>query len=158
MAGDWWSDDDRLLAALAIAVRAGRTVPRDFVETAKAAYAWHDIDVELAELTYDSALDEDRASAGTRAAPAADPATLRALTFASAELTIELEVSTDALLGQIVPPQPGQMEVRAVNGDVFTATIDEIGCFVIRPMPASSFRLHCHTAEGANVLSDWVRL
>jgi hypothetical protein len=30
-------------------------VPADFIEVGMAAYAWHNIDAELAALTYDSA-------------------------------------------------------------------------------------------------------
>ena len=32
----------------------GEAVPEWFVETGKNAYAWHNIDAELAQLTYDS--------------------------------------------------------------------------------------------------------
>ena len=49
---DW--DDEQLLAALGEAMRARREVPGWFVETGKNAYAWHNIDAELAQLTYDS--------------------------------------------------------------------------------------------------------
>ncbi len=154
MAGEWWNDDEALLAALGDALRAARTVPREFVEAGKAAYAWYDIDAELAALTYDSALEEGYEPALTRDEPAA----LRALTFASAELTIELEVTHDALLGQIVPPQPGELEVRGVSRPVVTAAIDEIGCFAVRPIPSGSFRLHCHLVDGADVLTGWMTL
>ena len=47
-------DDDELLAALGEAIRAREEVPEWFVETGKNAYAWHNIDAELAQLTYDS--------------------------------------------------------------------------------------------------------
>src|SRR5438093_422490 len=111
MASRWWSDDDQLLAALDEALRAARAVPRGFVEAGKAAYTWRGVDAELAALTYDSALDQPRALAASRA----EPAPLRALTFVSAELTVELEVTEDALLGQIVPAQPGEVEVRPAD-------------------------------------------
>jgi len=154
MTGQWWSDDDHLLTALDDALRAARAVPRDFVEAGKAAYTWHGVDAELAALTYDSALDEPRVLAANRA----EPAPLRALTFASAELTVELEVTEDALLGQIVPPQPGEVEVRLADGQVVSAPIDELGCFVVRPIPSGSFRLHCRIVGGSAVLTDWLAL
>jgi len=150
----WWSSDDQLVDKLDGALRAAESVPRDFVEAGKAAYAWHDIDAELAALTYDSALDTERVAAVTRA----EPAPLRSLTFAAAQLVIELEVTDDALLGQVVPPQPGELEVRLANGQVIVATIDEVGCFVIRPVPTGSFRLRCRTDAGASVLTDWIAL
>ncbi len=52
MADAW--DDEELLAALRQAHRARQAVPPEFVEAAKSAFAWHNIDAELAQLTYDS--------------------------------------------------------------------------------------------------------
>ena len=46
---DW--DDDRLLAALSQALKAREAVPSWFIETGKSAFAWHNIDAELAQLT-----------------------------------------------------------------------------------------------------------
>ena len=55
---DSW-DDEQLLAALREAMRAREAVPAGFVETGKSAYAWHNIDAELAQLTYDSSRERD---------------------------------------------------------------------------------------------------
>ncbi len=55
---DTW-DDEQLLAALKESLRARQAVPPEFVEAAKNAYAWHNIDAELAQLTYDSIRDQD---------------------------------------------------------------------------------------------------
>ena len=52
-----WADDDQLFAALKEAMRAARAVPPEFVEAGKSAYAWRNIDAELASLTYDSTRD-----------------------------------------------------------------------------------------------------
>jgi hypothetical protein len=46
-------DDDQLLGALGAAMGARRTVPVKFVQTARNAYAWHDIDADLARLSHD---------------------------------------------------------------------------------------------------------
>jgi hypothetical protein len=151
--GQWWRDDEELLALLDDALRAARAVPGEFIEAGNAAYAWHDIDAELAALIHDSAQDEGLVPA-TRAAPA----DLRSLTFCSAELTIEIELTGGALVGQIVPPQPGQLEVRTVTGSLVTVPIDEIGCFVIRPVPTDGFWLHCRTAAGTDVQTSLIRL
>ena len=40
-------DDDQLIEALGAAINARRAVPVTFVQTASAAYTWHDIDAEL---------------------------------------------------------------------------------------------------------------
>lgn len=149
----WWSDDDRFLAAVRQAHAAERAVPEEFVAAGKAIFVWQDIDAELAALTYDSAVDE--AGAATRGA---EHATLRALIFATPELTIELEVGHEALLGQVVPARPGTACTHLVTGDVVTSVIDESGCFVFRPAPAQAFRLQCRPSGGGNVVTDWIAL
>ncbi len=149
----WWGDDDRFLAAVRRAQAAEREVPEEFVAAGKAMFAWQDIDAELAALTYDSAVEP--AGAATRGA---EHATLRALIFSTPELTIELEVGHEALLGQVVPARPGAACTHLVTGDVVTAPIDESGCFVFRPAPAQAFRLQCRPSDGGNVVTDWIVL
>jgi Tfp pilus tip-associated adhesin PilY1 len=148
-----WSDDE-LFAALKQALRAAQNVPKEFIEAGKAAYAWHNIDAELAALTYDSAVSVGAGTAVTRS----EPATLRALTFAASQLTLELEVTGDALRGQLVPPQAGTIEVRTAAGPVADAAVDEVGYFVIRPVPSGSFRLSCRTTSGITILTGWIAL
>jgi hypothetical protein len=46
-------DDDQLLGALGAAIGARRAVPVKFVRTATNAYAWHNIDADLARLSFD---------------------------------------------------------------------------------------------------------
>ncbi len=47
-------DDETLFTALRQAIRSRQAVPPEFVAAAKNAFTWHDIDAELAQLTYDS--------------------------------------------------------------------------------------------------------
>jgi hypothetical protein len=148
---DGW-DDDELLAALREARRARRAVPEWFVETGKNAYAWHNIDAELAQLTYDSSHDRNR-----RAVMRSEAASIRALTFTSPRLSIELEVNESSLVGQIIPPRAGMLEVHTTAG-VISSPVDEIGCFVVDPIPSSPFRLRCRTDDGADVLTGWITL
>ena len=105
MRNDW--DDDRLLAALGQALKAREAVPSWFIETGKNAFAWHNIDAELAQLTYDSQQDQ-RAVAVLRS----ETASIRALTFTSAHLTLELEVTGNSLLGQVLPPRAASWRFR----------------------------------------------
>jgi hypothetical protein len=158
VSSQWADDDDRLFTALGGALRAARDVPASITEAGRAAYTWHGIDAELAALRFDSAAEH-------AAAPAirAEEASPRFLSFAAADLTIELEIGPDALTGQIVPPQPGHADACPASGPALTAEIDEIGCFVIRPLPASPFRLHCHTdpghgSSGISALTTWITL
>jgi hypothetical protein len=152
MAAQWWSDDDKLLASLGDALREADDVPRGIVQAGKAAFAWRNIDAELATLAHDSAHEESRELAVTRA----QPAPLRYLTFTSMEFTIELEITSDALLGQIVPPGPGEIEVLMTEGPVGTTAINGIGYFAIRPIPSGPFRLLCHFPAGTDVLTGWI--
>jgi len=153
MSGRWWMDDDRLLDALGDALRAG-PVPEDLIEAAKRAFAAHDLDAQFAALVYDSALDDGLALAATRA----EPAFLRAMTFATADLTIEVEITEDAILGQVLPPRAGVVNVQLAKGEGVTVVVDEAGGFVVRPIPSASFRLHCRTAAGVSALTDWIAL
>jgi hypothetical protein len=145
-------DDEQLLAALGEAMRARREVPEWFVETGKNAYAWHNIDAELAQLTYDSRQDAD-ATMAVRS----EAASIRALTFTSGQLSIELEVASGSLLGQIIPPRAGTLEVHTKAG-VTSWPVDEIGCFAVAPIPASPFRLRCRMEDGTDVLTGWITL
>jgi hypothetical protein len=149
---DAW-DDEQLLAALNDAGRARRAVPDGFVQAARAAYAWHNIDAELAQLTYDSWHDS-----AARLTVRAESASVRALTFTSPSVTIELEVTGHAVLGQLAPAREGTVEARTSAGAVVTIVVDEIGCFSVEPKPTSPFRLRCRTADGADVVTGWIML
>ena len=136
---DGW-DDEELLAALGEAVKARQAVPEWFVETGKNAY--------------DSDSDADR---GVAAAVRSEAASIRALTFTSARLSIELEVASDSLVGQIIPPQAGTLEVYTTGG-VTSSPVDEMGWFAVTPIPATPFRLRCRTEDGTDVLTGWITL
>lgn len=145
-----WEDDD-LIATLQEALRARQAVPAEFVAAGKSAFAWRNIDAELARLTYDSVRDLELA-----ASVRAEQATIRALTFTSARLTIELEVTADAVVGQIVPAQPATIIVQpGAAGTQTEVRADEIGCFTIYPIPPGTFRLQCRTETGTEVITGW---
>jgi hypothetical protein len=146
-------DDEELLTALRQAVRSREAVPPEFVEAGKRAFAWRTIDAELAELTYDSLTSVEDALSMR-----AEPASIRALTFTSPRLTIELEVAGDSLLGQIVPGQPAVITVQPKSGASTVVDADEIGRFAMQPMPAGLFRLRCRTALGLETLTGWITL
>jgi hypothetical protein len=148
-----WDDDDILLAALKQAVRARRDVPPEFVEAGKSAFAWHNIDAELAQLTYDSSRDSELV-----ASMRTESASIRALTFSSAHLTIELEVTPDSLVGQVIPAQSAMVTVQPRSGAETVVPSDEIGLFSIRPIPPGPFRLYCRTDAGLDVLTGWITL
>ncbi|MDQ2813651.1 MAG: hypothetical protein M3Z75_17740 [Actinomycetota bacterium] len=147
---DGW-DDEQLLAAVRETMRARQAVPETFVDMGKSAYTWHNIDAKLAQLTYDSSREP---AVGLRS----ETASIRALTFTSAHLSLEIEVTENSLLGQVIPPRAGTLEAQTGAGTVITTSIDEIGCFAVEPIPASPFRLRCQTEDGADVLTGWITL
>lgn len=146
-------DDDELMAALREALLEREAVPAEFIEAGKNAFAWHNIDAELAQLTYDSVRDGE-AALSTRS----ESATIRALTFTSPHVSIELEVGADSLVGQVVPTQAATIRVQPKVGPETTVPADPIGCFSIRPVPSGEFRLHCRTAQGVDAQTGWITL
>jgi hypothetical protein len=154
MTSEWWDDDVQLTAALADALRDGRAVPEWFITSAKAAYAWHGIDAELATLTHDSTA----AGASRELLLRAELAPLRALTFSATTVAIEVEVTGPALVGQVVPEQRVELEIRTEDGYAQMVVVDAVGSFVIRPLPATPFRLYCKTSSGHRILTDVITL
>jgi hypothetical protein len=146
-------DDDELLTALRQAVRSRDVVPANFVNAAKGAFAWRTIDAELAELTYDSLRSTEDALSLR-----AEAASIRALTFTSDHVTLELEIVGDTLLGQVVPAQRAAITVQQDNGGSQTLDADEIGRFSVQPVPSGPFRLRCRTAANVEALTGWIML
>jgi hypothetical protein len=96
----------------------------------------------------------DGALAGTRASVAR----LRAMTFTASDLTIELEVADDGLVGQVVPAQPGRIELRSRDGAVAQAAeADAVGWFDLRPRPAGTFQLHVRLSgtDHREIVTEW---
>ena len=94
-----WYDDDALMEGLTEAVARERAVPEHVMQAAKDAFDWRGVDAELELLTlsFDSLLTD---AAGVRG-PASDSP--RMLVFDGEDLTIEIEVGHDVLMGQVVP-------------------------------------------------------
>ena len=147
-----WDNDD-LLAALREALRAREAVPPEFVEAARNAFAWHNMDSELAQLTYDSSRDPEY-----QPSLRAESASIRALTFTAVHLTIEVEVTQGSLLGQIIPAQAGVVTVQPRDGAEAELPADEIGCFTIVPVPVGPFRLRCRAVAGTDAQTGWITL
>lgn len=129
-------------------------VPAETMAAAKAGFLWRTIDAELAELVADSAEADDRL-AGVRSA-----GEVRMLTFQSPTLTVEVEAldlgDRQRLMGQLVPPQAGTIEVRHRGGTV-TVAADELGRFSVDGIVPGPVSLHCSGLVGANAITtDWV--
>lgn len=144
-AGD---DDDALLTELRALAGRVDPIPADAVAAARSALAWRTMDAELAELVEDA----DDALAGVRSG---DQATL--LTFRAGSLTVELEVLPAGrrrrLLGQLVPPAEGTVDVRH-GGGTAVVVADEVGRFTADDVAPGPVSLRCSTASGV-VETDW---
>lgn len=143
-----WEDDDELLAFLDEALRTEGDVPPDFIAAGKAAFTWRSIDAELAALVYDS----EREPALNRT----QTADLRALTFASAHVSIEVELTDNGLIGQVVPPAAALVDVHTATGVTATVNADDLGCFTIRDVPQEPFRLRVRADDTIDVLTTWI--
>ena len=104
----------------------------------------------LASLTFDSAVESVRGLRSESGQP-------RVLIFTAAHLSLELEVMADLVVGQIVPPGPGEIVVETPDGGSFRTEADDIGLFDFSGLPRGQLRLRCETPDG-DLVTDWVCL
>jgi len=143
-------DDDRLLEELRAALQhAGAPTPH-MTAAGEAAFSWGSLDDELAVLSEESAATE---SAMVRGAPAGP----RTLEYQGKRLSVELEETEAGLVGQLVPPTPGQITLLGTGGQLGQATADELGCFTLAPPSGELVRVRCETPSGA-LITEWFRL
>jgi hypothetical protein len=144
-----WSDDE-LLAELADARQRAGEPTGTMAAAAEAAYSWRTIDAELAALTYDSMADEAALvrDAGT---------TTRQLVFEGEGLAVELEHTTDSLVGQLVPPARGTVTLLRPTGELTTVEADALGLFRFDGTQRGPVRLRCVTGTH-EVLTEWVQV
>lgn len=143
--------DDDLLAELRQAASRFDPVPADVVAGARAAFVWRSMDTELAELVADTS-QQDRVPAGVRGA---EPAML---SFEAPSLVMELEILPERggrrVLGQLVPPQPGRIEVRHAGGTL-QVDVDAVGRFSAGDVMPGPVSLRCQPSVGSPVETDW---
>jgi hypothetical protein len=148
--------DDAFLAELRLAGLVFDSPPERVVFAAKESLAWRTIDAELAQLTYDSALDDERLSR------LRGVAATRLLTFSTPGLTLDVEVeSTDGerrLVGELAPAQPAVVSIRHAYGTTEVET-DEDGRFRTGLVPAGPIALSLRLAAGGSaVQTEWITL
>jgi hypothetical protein len=136
-------------------------VPPELIDQARQIFCWRSIDAELADLSFDSLLDQDLALAvrsgdGSILGP-------RMLGFGALvdgeDLSIEIEVSaTDGqctMIGQLEPAGATTIGVQARDGEVIEVPVDGVGRFSVRPVPSGPVRLRVEHA-GRVVQTTWV--
>jgi hypothetical protein len=156
MTAPWWQNDERLFQALRHALQPVDVSPQ-IIDSAKGVYAWRTIDAELAALAQDSWLEKRPDAVLLRDETAA----IRTLTFEASSLTIEIGVTAGGLVGQLVPPQSGIVELWTATATepASTVDVDQVGWFAIDHVPSGAFRCRCRLADGATVVvTDWVAL
>lgn len=122
-------------------------VPPEVLAAAVASRAWRRVDAELAELVYDSVVD---------AVLVRNRGGARQLTFEASGLTVEVEVGPRTLDGQLVPPQPAQVELRHRHGTL-TVSADRLGHFRVEHVPHGPVSLRCQPdAAGTPTETAWV--
>lgn len=112
------------------AVPADAEPPRSVLEGALWVHQWHNMESELAELTYDSSV---QSPVGVRSG-----SSLRQLTFRSGDRSIEMAVEpagrSVVVSGEINPPLTGTVQLL-VGGEMFVADIDPSGSFIVEDVP-----------------------
>jgi hypothetical protein len=148
-----WDDDEKLLKDLAEAVHDVGPLAQTVADQGRGVYSWRTVDEDLflASLSFDSSVQQ---LSQTRS----EPGEARVLVFSAAPLTVELEVMSDQIVGQLLPPSVGTVLVEASPGDAAQqVTADDRGFFLVAPLPKGPFRLRCDTPTG-RVVTDWVVL
>ena len=151
--------DDALMRELDGLLTRLDPVPPELLEQVRRAFCWRTMEAELAELSFDSLVDRDGALA-VRAATDMEP---RMLGFGAVvdgeDLSIELEVTTaggnSCLVGQIWPAGAVTADVQTGFGDTASVPVDELGRFVVEPVPQGPVRLRIRHGDRV-VQTTWV--
>lgn len=145
-------DDDVLLAELRAALASTDPIPEPARNLARAAFDLGRVDDELAELVFDSLLDEPEVamrSLGTLAH--------RAVAFIAGGLRIDLDLVNDdggMLLGQIHPAGTASVVLER-SSERLQSTADDLGRFQF-PMQLGSARLRFTLPDGHTVVTPWI--
>lgn len=152
---------DALLGELHATFSRLDPVPSDLLDQVRQLLCWRTVEVELAELSFDSLVDRDGELA---VRSAADLATVpRMLGFGAVvngeDVSIEVEVeSTDdrcVLVGQLWPAVATSLDVQTAGGGAERVPVDAFGRFQVDPVPAGPVRLRVVHGRRA-VQTTWV--
>ncbi|MFD5593331.1 hypothetical protein [Streptomyces griseorubiginosus] len=122
-------------------------VPTALRQIAVEAFALHDLDSRIAELSFDSVVDALPVR-GAAAAP-------RMLTFHAGEVTVDVELTAQGLMGQVLPPRPARIEVLSGPRPGAPLTTDDMGRFTCEVPPTGPFALRLRT-DGEVIVTDWL--
>jgi len=146
-------DDAKLLRRIGKMLDEVDPVPGDVLAAARSAFAWRDLDAQLARLV-DA---EQLVGSATRA-----HGEHRLLTFEAPGVTVAIEATeingARKLIGQLVPSGPHHvaLESAAQAGQSLNAPVDHLGRFTLSSVPAGLVRLKCVMPDGTQVVTEWV--
>jgi hypothetical protein len=146
-------DNDEVLALeLAEALRDAEPHVDEVADRAKGAFTWRTIDEDLlrAELMFDST--QETAPSLTRGTDSG-----RVMVFSAELKSVEIEVLSDRVVGQFLPQSTGVVEVEGDRGVLASVPVDDLGFFVIEPVPPGVVRLRC-TTPSTRFVTEWVRM
>jgi hypothetical protein len=148
-------DADGLQRSLRHAARLFDPVRTGLLESAASAYATRIPGAELAEVAFDSR---------TAPLPVRGDARVRLLTFESAAVTVDVEVTSHGpgalLVGRLSPGGPAEVVARGGGRPVRTAA-DGLGRFGFRGLPYGPVSLLVRFVEGGPyglLVTDWIGL
>ena len=152
-----WDMDDPLLLELAGVMERAEPIPVDVVWQAKTAIAWRDISAHIAELEYDSIIDDDERFARVRGVASAE----RVLRFRGADAVAQLVVLDGGrrLVGQLEPASFRSVEVRRPSGSTLIE-VDREGNFLVERLARGPVSLRCLPANpaAAPFETEWVAI
>ncbi|WP_324785878.1 hypothetical protein [Streptomyces sp. H51] len=139
--------DDLLEEELRQAAAVLDPVPAQLRQLAVEAFALHDLEARVAELTFDSVVHALPVRGATD--------TPRMLTFEAGGVTVDVELTGHGLMGQVLPPQSARIEVLGGPHGGAPLTADAMGRFTSQEAPAGPFALKLRTGEGV-IVTDWL--
>lgn len=122
-------------------------VPAQLRQIAVEAFTLHDLDARIAELAFDSVVDAIPVRGATDVP--------RMLTFHAGGVTVDVELSAQGLMGQVLPPQTADIEVLSGPQAGSPLTTDDMGRFTHGEPPSGPFALRLRTGGGV-LVTDWL--
>lgn len=152
MTPNWIADDDHLFEALRECLGTAGRVPAEVVAAAKEVYSLRNMDEELARLTYDSRADAELAGTFRSAT-----LSVRSLVFGFGEVTLDIDIVPDAVVGQVAPAQVGVVVIETREGRAGQAPIEGSGMFSIPMRPRGEVRFRVES-DVHSFVTEWTRL
>lgn len=148
--------DQAMPEDLAAVIATADPIPSDLLRSLRASLSRRSVDAEVAELIYDSVLDGPGDVRSLHAG--------RQLSFQGPKLSVEMEVVPERrrVVGQLIPPTQGEVEVRHGHGADMVA-VDTLGRFVVENVPKGPVSLRCRGNDGDDgepvvTVTDWIVL